>query len=130
LGGCPSWKGSASTGTPTPEPPCSTVPGWLRAGDLGENLTTEGVDLLALPVGTRLRIGEAVITITGLRNPCQQINTFQAGLLKQVLVSDEAGRVRRLAGVMGIVSRSGDVGPGDAIEAEFPPEPHFPLTAV
>jgi len=102
----------------------------VRAGDLGENLTTEGVDLLALPVGTRLRIGEAVITVTGLRNPCQQINTFQAGLLKQVLVSDEAGRVRRLAGVMGIVSRSGDVGPGDAIEAEFPPEPHFPLTAV
>jgi len=102
----------------------------VRAGDLGENLTTEGVDLLALPVGTRLRIGEAVITITGLRNPCQQINNFQAGLLKQVLVSDEVGHVRRLAGVMGIVSRSGQVSPGDVIETVFPPEPHFPLTAV
>ena len=102
----------------------------VRPGDLGENLTTEGIDLLGLPVGTRLRIGEAVITVTGLRNPCQQINTFQAGLLKQVLISDEVGQVSRLAGVMGIVSRSGSVSPGDVIEAELPPEPHFGLTAV
>jgi len=99
-------------------------------GDLGENLTTEGLDLLALPVGTRLRIGEAVVTVTGLRNPCQQINTFRSGLLKQVLLNDEDGQVRRLAGVMGIVSRTGSVSPGDAIEALLPSGPHLRLTTV
>src|SRR6476660_8546087 len=54
----------------------------VAPGDLGENITTQGIDLLALPVGSRLRIGETVVTVTGLRNPCQQINGFQSGLLK------------------------------------------------
>ncbi|REJ05141.1 MOSC domain-containing protein [Microbacterium bovistercoris] len=99
-------------------------------GDLGENITTRGVDLLALPVGARLRFGDAVVTITGLRNPCQQINDFQSGLLKQVVGTDGEGNVVRLAGVMGIVSRGGEVAPGDAIGIELPPTPHFPLTRV
>lgn len=99
-------------------------------GDLGENITTRGVDLLALPVGARLRFGDAVVTITGLRNPCQQINDFQSGLLKQVVGTDGEGNVVRLAGVMGIVSRGGKVAAGDAIGIELPPTPHFPLTRV
>ena len=103
----------------------------VAPGRLGENITTGDVDLLALPVGTRLRIGsEAVVTVTGLRNPCQQINDFQPGLLKQLVRTDGEGRVVRLAGVMGIVSRSGSVAPGDAIQVELPPPPHFPLTRV
>lgn len=99
-------------------------------GDLGENITTQGVDLLGLPVGARLRIGEAVVTVTGLRNPCRQINDFRSGLLKELVHTDEDGAVVRLAGVMGIVSRGGSVSPGDAIEVELPEAPHFPLTRV
>ena len=103
----------------------------VSPGDLGENITTEGIDLLALPVGTRLRIGSAVVAITGLRNPCQQINDFQSGLLKQVLRTDSAtGDIVRLAGIMGTVARGGVVRPGDSIRVRLPPIPHFPLTRV
>jgi MOSC domain-containing protein YiiM len=102
----------------------------VAPGALGENITTRDVDLLALPVGARLHFGDAVVSITGLRNPCQQINDFQSGLLKQVITTDDEGRVVRLAGVMGIVSRGGAVAAGDAIGVELPPTPHFPLTRV
>lgn len=102
----------------------------VRPGDLGENITTRGIDLLGLPVGTRLSIGDAVIAVTGLRNPCQQINDFQAGLLKHVVSTDENGAVVRLAGIMGTVARGGLIRPGDAIHVELPPPPHFPLTRV
>ena len=102
----------------------------VRPGDLGENVTTEGIDLLGLPVGARLRIGTAVVAITGLRNPCQQINGFQSGLLKQVLRTEDNGEVVRLAGIMGTVARGGVVRPGDAIDVDLPPLPHHPLTRV
>ncbi|MDQ0709511.1 MOSC domain-containing protein YiiM [Arthrobacter woluwensis] len=102
----------------------------VKPGDLGENLTTKGVDLLSLPVGTRLLMGETVVTVTGLRNPCQQINGFQKGLLKQVLKVDREGRPIRLAGVMGIVSRGGELSTGDRIEVVLPAGDHFPLTRV
>ncbi|WP_332835680.1 MOSC domain-containing protein [Microbacterium suaedae] len=102
----------------------------VEAGQLGENITTREIDLLALPVGTRLRFGDAMVTITGLRNPCQQINDFQPGLLKQVIRTSGEGHVIRLAGVMGIVSRGGRVMTGDTIDIEMPPLPHFPLTRV
>lgn len=102
----------------------------VEPGQLGENVTTRGIRLLELPVGARLTIGDAVVTITGLRNPCQQINDFQDGLMKQLVFTDDDGNVVRLAGVMGIVSRSGTVRPGDEIAVELPPEPHFPLTRV
>ncbi|MEL5990112.1 MOSC domain-containing protein [Microbacterium phosphatis] len=99
-------------------------------GELGENITTLGIDLLSLPVSARLHFGEAVVTITGLRNPCQQIHAFQSGLLKQLVTKDDEGEVVRLAGVMGIVSRSGLVAAGDPIAIELPPPPHLPLTRV
>ena len=99
-------------------------------GELGENITTTGLDLLALPVGTRLAIGDAVLTVTGLRNPCQQINDFRAGLLGQVVRSAPDGGVVRLTGVMGIVSRGGEVRPGQSIQVERPAPPHYPLTRV
>ncbi|MCA5891946.1 MOSC domain-containing protein [Isoptericola sp. NEAU-Y5] len=102
----------------------------LVPGDLGENVTTRGIDLLALPVGTRLTVGEAVVTLTGLRNPCQQINDFRPGLLKQVLRRRDDGEVERLAGVMGIVSRGGTIRPGDAIDVALPDPPHLPLARV
>lgn len=102
----------------------------VSAGELGENITTHGIALLELPVGTRLTIGAAVITITGLRNPCQQINDFQPGLLKRVLRMTPDGELERLTGVMGIVSRSGTVRAADTIDVTLPPPPHHRLTRV
>lgn len=100
-------------------------------GDLGENVTTRGVDLLGLPTGAKLRLGpDAVVEITGLRNPCSQIDGFQQGLLKLVVGRDEAGNLVRKAGVMGIVLSGGTVRPGDPIAVELPPQPHRPLERV
>ncbi|MEU0474362.1 MOSC domain-containing protein [Streptomyces olivaceus] len=99
-------------------------------GDLGENITTRGIDLLALPVGTLLHIGEAVLEVTGLRNPCLQIDTFQDGLLKQVVGRDEAGNIVRKAGIMSIVKEGGTVHPGDTIAVLLPTGPHRPLERV
>ena len=101
------------------------------AGDLGENVTTRGLDLLALPAGTRLRIGEeAVLELTGLRNPCSQINRFQPGLTAKVLDRDGNGRLVRKAGVMAIVCRGGAVRPGDSVVVQLPQPPHHALGPV
>ncbi len=103
----------------------------VAPGELGENITTRGIDLLGLPTGTLLRIGDsAVLEVTGLRNPCLQIDTFQNGLLKQVVGRDEAGNVVRKTGVMSVVRQDGVVRPGDPIEAEPPSGPHRPLDPV
>lgn len=103
----------------------------LAQGDLGENVLTSGLDLLALPTGTRLRLGErAVVRVTGLRNPCRQITTFRTGLLKVAVGRDEDGAVVRKAGIMGVVERGGDVRPGDWISVELPDGPHRPLEPV
>jgi hypothetical protein len=90
-----------------------------------------GIDLLALPRGTRLTLGPgAEVEITGLRNPCQQINGFRPRLLQAVLDRDAVGNVRRRAGIMGIVLRGGVVRPGDAIEVRLPAAPHRALDRV
>ncbi|MET8657274.1 MOSC domain-containing protein [Streptomyces griseus] len=103
----------------------------VAPGELGENLTTRGIDLLALPVGTRLGIGDdAVVEVTGLRNPCLQIEAFQEGLLKQVVGRDATGAIVRRAGVMSVVRRSGVVRPGDPVAVELPAGPHRPLERV
>ncbi len=100
-------------------------------GDLGENVTTSGLDLLALPCGTLLRIGaEALVAITGLRNPCGQIERFRPGLLAAVLGRDAEGRVIRKAGVMAVVLQGGAIRPGDAIGVTLPPPPHARLDRV
>ncbi|MFE9703151.1 MOSC domain-containing protein [Streptomyces sp. NPDC005930] len=103
----------------------------VAPGDLGENITTRGIDLLGLPTGTLLRVGdEAVLEVTGLRNPCLQIDNFQDGLLKRVVGRDEAGNIVRKAGIMSIVKQGGTVRPGDTITTELPSEPHRPLDRV
>ena len=103
----------------------------IAPGALGENLTTAGIDLLGLPAGTRLRLGaDAVVLLTGLRNPCSQIEDFHEGLLSAVTPRDLDGRVRRRTGVMSIVLHGGEVRPGDAVSVELPPEPHVPLDVV
>ena len=103
----------------------------VRPGDIGENVTTRGLDLLALPTGTILQVGnEAVIEITGLRNPCRQIDEFAKGLTAAVLGRDAQGQLIRKAGVMAIVVKSGDVTVGDAIAMELPAGLHRPLLPV
>jgi MOSC domain-containing protein YiiM len=100
-------------------------------GDMGENITTQGVDLLGLPKGTRLRLGaSAVIELTGLRNPCVQLNSIKAGLMNATLARDARGRLLRKAGVMAVVLAGGDVRPGDRIYVERPAAPHRPLEPV
>jgi MOSC domain-containing protein YiiM len=93
----------------------------VAPGEMGENITTSGIDLLSLPQGARLHIGEAaIVEVTGLRNPCGQIDKFQQGLMKAVLGRDEIGGILRKTGVMSIVIAGGDVRPGDAIRVEMP----------
>jgi MOSC domain-containing protein YiiM len=100
-------------------------------GQLGENVTTRGIDLLGLSRGTILRLGSrAVIELTGLRNPCGHINGLQPGLLKQVVGQDAQGRVVRKAGVMAVVLAGGPVRVGDRIVAEAPTGPQLPLERV
>ena len=100
-------------------------------GELGENVTTRGLDLLALPAGTQLTLGEhAVVEVTGLRNPCSQIDRFQKGLMAAVLGRDADGQLVRKTGVMGIVIAGGTVHPGDAIQVALPAMPHLPLAPV
>ncbi len=103
----------------------------VTPGAIGENITTRGLDLLALPQGTRLHIGaDAIVGVTGLRDPCRQLNDFQPGLMAAVLDKDEQGNVVRKAGIMGVVLAGGEVRAGDAIRVELPPEPHRRLERV
>ena len=103
----------------------------LKPGDLGENVLTHGLDLIALPRGTRLRIGlDAELELTGLRNPCGQIEAFRPGLLAMVALRDGQRAIVRQAGVMAIVTQGGRISTGDAIEVTLPSLPHEALDRV
>lgn len=103
----------------------------VAPGVLGENITTRGIDLLGLPTGARLRLGnEALVEVTGLRNPCAQLDGLQPGLMAAVLDRDEEGNLVRRSGVMAVVVTGGDVVPGDSISTELPATPHTPLGPV
>ncbi len=103
----------------------------VKPGELGENITTAGIDLLSLPRGTVLKLGtSASVEITGLRNPCKQIDGLQDGLMEAVLErSPERGLIRK-AGIMSVVLSGGEVRAGDAITITLPPQPHEPLKPV
>jgi MOSC domain-containing protein YiiM len=103
----------------------------VAPGDMGENVTTRGIDLLGLPTGAILHLGaEAAVEVTGLRNPCRQLNDFQPGLMNATLDRDADGNLIRKAGIMGIVLAAGEIKPGDRIEVELPPEPRRKLEPV
>jgi MOSC domain-containing protein YiiM len=103
----------------------------VSPGQMGENITTRGVDLLGMPAGTRLLLGDtAAVEVTGLRNPCAQLNGIAAGLMAATLDHDEDGNLVRKAGVMGVVVSAGEVRPGDTIRVELPPVPHRSLEPV
>ncbi len=98
----------------------------VAPGRMGENVTTRGLDLLGLPCGTVLHLGSAaVVEVTGLRNPCAQLDTYQQGLMAAVLDRDAEGGLIRKSGVMAIVRAGGEVRPGDVIRVEYPVAP-FP----
>ena len=103
----------------------------VAAGQLGENVTTRGIDLHGLPRGAVLRIGpDAVVEITGLRNPCLQIDRFRSGLLKEVMRRADDGALIRKGGIMGVVRAGGRIRPGDPIAVDLPPQPHEALDRV
>ena len=102
----------------------------VKAGSLGENILTEGIDILSLPKGTILKFGDAAIELTGLRNPCSKLEDLQKGLVKAVLEKDENGELVRKSGVMSVVLISGTVSQGDAIDIQLPSEPHEKLKPV
>ncbi|MEM9545949.1 MAG: MOSC domain-containing protein [Bacteroidota bacterium] len=103
----------------------------VTPGLIGENITTSGLDLLDLPRGTLLFLGDtAIVEITGLRNPCNQLNGLQEGLLSAVLDRDNKGNLIRKSGIMGIVLEGGVVKPGDIIRVELPEKPFFKLERV
>jgi MOSC domain-containing protein YiiM len=102
----------------------------VAPGQLGENVTTRGLDLLGLPVGTRLHLGDAVVEVTGLRNPCTQLDRLAAGLMQAVLGRDANGQLVRKAGVMAVVLVGGAVCPGDRIGVALPARPHAALEPV
>lgn len=103
----------------------------IKPGQLGENITTSGINLLELPTDTILYIGEsAIIKVTGLRNPCAQIDHFKPGLLKAVLDKDSDGNLIRKAGIMGVILQGGEVKPGNSIRVELPHRPFKKLERV
>jgi MOSC domain-containing protein YiiM len=103
----------------------------IAPGEMGENVTTRGIDLLGLPTGTRLRLGnDAVVELTGLRNPCAQLDGLRKGLMAATLDRDAARDLVRKAGVMAVVITGGEIRPGDPIAIEFPDGPHTPLAPV
>jgi MOSC domain-containing protein YiiM len=100
-------------------------------GAMGENVTTRGIDLLGLAAGTRLHLGmSAVVEVTGLRNPCAQLDKIEKGLMAATLGRDAHGNLVRKAGIMGVVLAEGEVKPGDPIRVEPPPPPLRPLPVV
>ncbi|HEY0205519.1 MAG TPA: MOSC domain-containing protein [Acetobacteraceae bacterium] len=102
----------------------------VSPGGMGENVTTLGLDLLALPRGTLLHLGSAVVEVTGLRNPCAQLDRYLPGLMNAVLDRAADGSLVLRAGIMGVVRRGGTVRPGDALDAVLPPAPHQALQRV
>ncbi|MBG6213435.1 MAG: MOSC domain-containing protein [Cryobacterium sp.] len=103
----------------------------VAPGELGENVTTAGIDLMSLPLWARLHLGnEAVVAITGMRSPCSLINGYQKGLMKQLITTDATGTVARRGGIMGVVVTGGVVNPGDGIRVELPAGEQQPLGVV
>ncbi len=97
---------------------------------MGENVLTRGIDLISLPTGTLLRIGDALVEVSGIRDPCKKIEAAGRGLTKRLFDKDERGRILRKAGIMGVVRAGGVVRPGDAIAVTLPPPPHCRLKVV
>ena len=102
----------------------------LAPGAMGENVLTRGLDLAAMPTGATFRVGEALVEISGIRDPCKKIDALGMGLTKAMFGKTPRGGLLRKAGIMGVVRRGGVLRPGDAIAVALPPEPHRALEVV
>jgi len=102
----------------------------IGPGQIGENILTRGIGLLSLPQGTILHVGEAAVRLTGLRNPCVQLDRFRPGLMAATLGRDAEGNLIRKAGIMSVVLTGGEVRPGDVIHVMLPAQPHKRLQPV
>lgn len=102
----------------------------VAPGALGENITTRGLDLISLPRNTILEIGAVMLRVEGLRNPCKQIEEFQAGLLPHMFGKNEAGKTNRKTGIMATVMVGGQIMAGDAIKVHVPAREQYPLEVV
>lgn len=102
----------------------------VEPGEMGENITTRGIDILNLPRGTHLKIGDAIIEVTGLRNPCKYLNQIAPGLLKACMAKHEDGTNFPQSGIMGVILEDGEVKAGDEIHIIAPPKPHERLKPV
>lgn len=103
----------------------------VSAGQMGENITTKNIDLLQLPQDTLLHIGDsAILRVTGLRNPCKQLNGIQHGLMKALVFKGDNGKLIRKAGIMSVVMQSGEIKQNDTIRVVYPPEPFRTLECV
>ena len=102
----------------------------VTPGDLGENITTRGINILSLPEGAQLNIGDCIITLTGLRGPCKKINRFGDNLLNEMIVPRDGGPPILKCGVMGVIGRGGEIKPGDAIKVILPDGPHINMKRI
>ena len=102
----------------------------IKAGQMGENITTQGIDLLGLPTDSILQISSARLQVTGLRNPCVQLDGIQEGLMQAVLDRDEDGNLIRKAGIMAVVLEGGEISVGDEIEIIYPEKPYVKLEKI
>jgi hypothetical protein len=101
----------------------------VQPGNLGENVTTRGIDLLRLPLGTMLALGPtAAVELRGLRTPCVLVDRFRKGLLKALVRKGEQPRFR--AGVMGVVREGGILFPGNPVKVTISPAPWQALPAL
>ena len=102
----------------------------VTPGDLGENITTRGIDLLSLPESAQLHIGECIITVTGLRGPCKKINRFGDGLLNEMIVPRKDGPPILKCGIMGVIDKGGEIRAGDGIKVVLPDGPHINMKRI
>jgi MOSC domain-containing protein YiiM len=102
----------------------------VEPGQLGENITTRGIALTDLPLGTRLRIANgAVVEVRGLRVPCVLIDRLIPGV-KKASAMPYGGKLALRHGIMGIVIASGSVQQGDVLAVEPPAGPARALPFV
>ena len=103
---------------------------------MGENITTRGINLVKLPLGTLLHLGETVtLRVTGLRNPCPLIEKYKTDLFKvfrdDIEIADNEvgykiveGTLKKKAGIMSVVLTTGPITSNDTITVELPPRPY------
>jgi len=82
-----------------------------KPGELGENITLEGIKLMRQPIGTKFQIGDAVVELTEIRRPCYQLNAIHPNLQNTVM-PDKEDESTWNAGMLATVIKGGTVQSG------------------